>query len=68
MVNLLVLVLGYRKQIFKFINVINLDINIGDNVHVVGNGQNLPFKNNFFDSVICQAVLEHVEKPNQMSI
>ena len=56
----------WKTNFLNLSNVINLDINIGDNVHVVGDGQNLPFKNNFFDSVICQAVLEHVEKPNQM--
>ena len=48
MVNLMVQEYGYGKQIFKFSNIIHLDVNIVDNVHVVGDGQNLPFKNNLF--------------------
>ena len=43
---------------------INLDIHIFSNVNVVGNGHLLPFKNQTFDVVICQAVLEHVRQPS----
>lgn len=56
----------WKTNFLDLSSIIHLDVNIGDNVNVVGDGQNLPFKNNLFDSIICQAVLEHVENPNQM--
>jgi SAM-dependent methyltransferase len=44
-------------------NVINFDIEKEHNINVVGDGHFLPFKENSFDLIICQAVLEHVIKP-----
>jgi SAM-dependent methyltransferase len=42
-------------------NVLNLDINAGAEVDVVGVAEHLPFANTTFDGVVFQAALEHVE-------
>lgn len=44
-------------------NIINLELVDGPIVDVIGDAHNLPFKNNSFDLVIIQAVLEHVANP-----
>ncbi|HGJ64225.1 TPA: class I SAM-dependent methyltransferase [bacterium] len=46
--------------------VINLDIGLMPNVDVLGDGSQLPFKDNIFDLVILEAVLEHVRNPNMV--
>lgn len=46
--------------------VINLDVFPYPNVDIVGNADVLPFKNEIFDVVICQAVLEHVSNPQKV--
>jgi SAM-dependent methyltransferase len=46
-------------------DIINLDLFPLTNVNVIGNSGFLPFKQGIFSMVICQAVLEHVEKPIQ---
>ena len=33
---------------------------------MVGDAHKLPFKSQVFDSIICQAVLEHVSNPNKV--
>ena len=33
---------------------------------MVGDAHSLPFKKEVFDSIICQAVLEHVKNPNKV--
>jgi len=43
--------------------VISLDVFPYPNVDIVGNADTLPFKNEIFDIIICQAVLEHVSNP-----
>ncbi|MBN1516267.1 class I SAM-dependent methyltransferase [Candidatus Sumerlaeota bacterium] len=48
------------------IDIINTDVNLGENVHIVADGHDLPFKNESFDAVIAQAVLEHVAEPNRV--
>lgn len=57
---------GYRLwnnlKYDKF-NLINLDIIPGENVQVVADAHNLPFKKSEFDSVIIQSTLEHVKNP-----
>lgn len=44
-------------------NFTNLDIKPHPTVDIVADAHNLPFNNNEFDLVICQALLEHVQKP-----
>ena len=39
------------------------DMAPGENIDVVGDALNLPFKDDSFDTVISSQVLEHVEKP-----
>ena len=46
-------------------DIINLDLFPDKNVDVVGNSALLPFKDESFSIIICQAVLEHVEDPDQ---
>lgn len=46
-------------------DIVNLDIFPDRNVDVVGNSAYLPFKNESFNIIICQAVLEHVEDPDK---
>ena len=48
------------------LNIINYDILLQDEVTVVGDAHSLPFKSNVIDSIICQAVLEHVKNPNKV--
>lgn len=47
-------------------HIINLDIEKMPNIDVVGDGHFLPFKNDTFDAVILEAVLEHVKYPNKV--
>jgi len=44
-------------------HIINLEIEPMPNVDVVGDGHKLPFKDEAFDAVILEAVLEHVREP-----
>jgi len=44
-------------------HVINLEIEPMPNINVVGDGHNLPFRDEAFDVVILEAVLEHVRQP-----
>ena len=49
------------ENCFENSKIINFDILLQDEVTVVGDAHSLPFKSNVFDSIICQAVLEHVK-------
>lgn len=42
------------------------DIYLGANVDIVCDGHDLPFRDDTFDAVICQAVLEHVLDPQRV--
>jgi SAM-dependent methyltransferase len=44
-------------------HIVNLEIEPMSNVNVVGDGHELPFKDEVFDAVILEAVLEHVREP-----
>ena len=45
------------------IDVINLDLFIGDEVDIQGDLLNLPIKNETLDTIVCTGVLEHVSDP-----
>ena len=45
-------------------NVINLEIEATPEVDIIADGHLLPFKDNTFDAVISEAVLEHVHAPD----
>ena len=47
-------------------NVINLEIEPTPEIDLIGDGHFLPFKDNTFDAVISEAVLEHVHAPNRV--
>jgi SAM-dependent methyltransferase len=53
---------GPMRQIPQFLN---LNIEQFTNVDVVGDAHRLPFADNTLPAVFCEAVLEHVEDPNQ---
>ena len=46
-------------------NVTNVDIKMGKGVDLVADAHNLPFSDNTFDSIIMQAVVEHLHSPNK---
>ncbi len=46
-------------------DIVNIDLHPDKNVDVIGNSALLPFKDESFGIIICQAVLEHVEDPDQ---
>ena len=46
--------------------IINLDLYPGENIDVVSDASNMPFENEKFDLVVCQAVLEHVDNPTNI--
>jgi len=47
--------------------IIGLDIDLFSGVDVVGDAEALPFKNNSFDAVIIQDVLEHIPYPDKVA-
>ena len=47
-------------------NVINFDIEPTPAIDLIGDGHFLPFKDNTFDAVISEAVLEHVHSPHRV--
>jgi ubiquinone/menaquinone biosynthesis C-methylase UbiE len=59
--------IGVGAGLWKYSSgeVINLDIQEGFKVDIVGDAHHLPFKDKIFDSVIMQAVLEHLHTPDQ---
>ena len=45
--------------------IVESDVAFGPRTALIADSHCLPFKNNIFDGVVCQAVLEHVFSPNQ---
>ena len=43
--------------------VVESDVYFGARCNVIADGHDLPFRDGMFDAVICQAVLEHVARP-----
>jgi len=50
----------------RYGNEISLNLQPFVNVNVVGDAHNIPFEDNSFDSIICNAVLEHVPNPQRV--
>lgn len=46
--------------------VVNMDIELFSNVDIVGDAQNIPFKDRSFDTIWIEAVLEHVNNPSKV--
>ena len=46
-------------------NLVNVNIGLFDNVDVVGDAYSLPYASGVVDAVYCEAVLEHLEYPNE---
>lgn len=60
---------GYRlweSGLIGSTNLYHMDIQAGDDVSVVGDAHYLPFQNSSIDSLIYQAVLEHVKDPQRV--
>ena len=51
------------KNIRQDVYVLETDVAFGKRTNLICDGHDLPFKNNTFDGVIIQAVLEHVLEP-----
>jgi SAM-dependent methyltransferase len=47
-------------------NILSFDIYDSENVDFIADGHSIPIISNYFDLVICQAVLEHVLNPNMV--
>lgn len=56
----------WESGLIKFTNVHHMDILAGDSVSLVGDAHRLPFQDNSIDSLIYQAVLEHVQDPRRV--
>lgn len=56
---------GVGSRLWKHVQgrIVNLDIEIGPGVDVVGDAHSLKFSDNSFDSIIMQAVIEHLNNP-----
>lgn len=52
---------GSVKDLFS--DYTGLDMREGDNVDVVANAHDIPFKDNEFDCVVCLEMLEHDDNP-----
>ena len=52
---------GFRNKYYE--NIINFEVEPYQTTDVVGLADNLPFKNNSLDAVLCLNVLEHVPDP-----
>ena len=59
---------GCGRKLWKNVlttNVTNVDIAGGDDIDLIADAHNLPFENESFDTVIMQAVIEHLHSPNK---
>jgi ubiquinone/menaquinone biosynthesis C-methylase UbiE len=59
-----ILDVGGGDRHLKLPNFLNLDIKRNcESIDVVGDAQNMPFRNGVFDLVLCESVMEHIPKP-----
>jgi len=61
--NAMILDVGSGERRLSLSNFLNLDVAKNKYVDVVADAQYLPFKENVFDLIICEHLLEHVRKP-----
>jgi len=56
---------NYSRYInfFDYREYIKMDVEKGENVDVVGRAEDIPFKDETFDSVVCTQVFEHLTEP-----
>lgn len=52
-----------KKQRYK--KIVNFDISAYPFVNVMGDAHTLPFRESTFNGIVCQAVLEHIKKPEK---
>ena len=60
--------IGCGRRLWKNIqtkNVLNVDIEEGEGIDMIADAHQLPFEKESFDSVIMQAVIEHLHSPNK---
>ena len=53
----------WKTLLLEKTKIIHCDLLLQNEVDVVADAHKLPFKNNSFHSLVCQAVLEHVQNP-----
>lgn len=56
----------WKTLLLKKTKIIHCDILMQSDVNVLADAHFLPFKNNSVDSIVCQAVLEHVKDPQKV--
>ena len=56
---------SYSRYIdfFKYQEYVKMDIELGENVDVVGRAEDIPFEQETFDSIVCTQVFEHLADP-----
>jgi SAM-dependent methyltransferase len=62
-----VLNLGSGNTRLEVESCINLDVELFEEVDVVGDGHQMPFIKDAFECVVCNAVLEHVANPHEVA-
>lgn len=50
-------------KLFPNVQCTRMDVNHGESIDVVGSADSIPFNDNFFDSVVCTQVFEHLSDP-----
>lgn len=53
------------QDLFKCSEYIKMDAEKSENIDIVGDAENLPFKSQSFESVVCTQVFEHLKNPQK---